>query len=256
VSWYLTLSDANPESVVACLGRARSRVGAIRSRLPTEVFAVVGQAAMSAGTWTANRLAREGVYAFCHDVRNHIAVIDGTLGRSVRRDDQWQFLRLGRALERAIQVTRLLRVHHDVASVSPGLAGVGDWRTLLRLASSYETFVRVGLSGRDPVAPTAFLLGDPYLPTSVAHCLGQMLDCLSELRVAGVSSAEVLPKASIMVASRAAASAAQSPAPSHGLDTLAGRLVTIGEAIASVLRPEGDFASGPVHAQAVRQAQN
>lgn len=256
VAWYLTLSEANPESVVACLERARTRVGAIRSRLPTEVFAAIGQGAMGTATWTANRLTKEGVYAFCHDVRNHIAVIDGTLERAVRRDEQWQFIRLGRTLERAIQITRLLRVHHDLNTEVSGVAGVGEWRTLLRLASSYETFVRVALSRRDPVTPTAFLLGDPYLPASVAHCLEQMLDSLTELRVAGVASAETLPKASIMVASRSAAQAAQSSAPSQGLDTLSKRLAAIDEAIASVLRPDGAFASGPVYAQAVRQAQN
>lgn len=256
VSWYLAFSDANPESVIACLARAKARLGGIRSRLPTEVFAVISAGSMDASRWTANRVARDGIYAFCHDVRNQIAVIEGTLERAVRRDEQWQLLQLGRAIERATHIASLLRVHHETATDQPGAAGVGDWRTLLRLASSYETYVRVALSDRDPVSPTTFLLDDPYLPMSVAYCLRQMLESLTALRAAGVTSAETLPKGSIMVAARAAVAAAQSSTPSPGLGTLSARLDAIDEAIASVLRPDGVFVHEHIHAQAARQAQN
>ena len=253
VSWYLTLSDANADSVVACLRRARERIGAIRSRLPSELFEVISAGEITARAWNPQRLAREGVYAFCHQVRDHIAAVDGIVDRGVRRDEYWQFLRLGRHLERAIQTTRLLTVH---TGLEDGAAGIGDWRTLLRLASSYEAYLRVALPGRDRPTPTAFLLLDRQLPSSVSYCLDEVAASLDELRSASVASAEAMPKAAVYAAARAASSAAHAQTVEYGLGKLQTRLTDIHEAVASIFLPDAEFAGGPLYTQAVRQAQN
>ncbi len=257
VSWYLTLSEANPDSVIACLGRARERIRSIRSRLPTEMAEVISSAEITSRAWTPRRLNQEGVFAFCHQVRGHIAAVDGIVDRAVRRDEYWQFLRVGRHLERAIQVTRLLAVHNGLIAVGDGRAqGIGDWRTLLKLASSYEAYLRVALPGRDGLTPTAFLLVDRQLPSSVAFCLDEVGAGIDALRSLSVRSADATPRAVVFAAARAAASAAQTQSVEHGLARLQTRLTDIHEAIASIFLPDAEFTGGPHYAQAVRQAQN
>jgi uncharacterized alpha-E superfamily protein len=258
VSWYLTLSEANPDSVIACLGRARTRIRSIRSRLPTELFEVISSGDITSRAWTAQRLSREGLFAFCHQVRGQVAAVDGIVDRAVRRDEHWQFLRLGRHLERAIQVSRLLSVHTGLIAVGDERPqGIGDWRTLLRLASSYEAYLRVALPGRnDGPTPVAFLLLDRQLPSSVMFCLDEVGAGIAALRSLSTPSPDVSPKAAVFAASRAAASAARTRTAEYGLGTLQTRLTDIHEAVASIFLPDAEVASGPLYAQAVRQAQN
>jgi uncharacterized alpha-E superfamily protein len=254
ISWYLTLSDANPQSIVACMTRARDQLGTIRSRMPTELFEVVSLGEMTARTWTPRALTQQGLFAFCHQVRGLVAAVDGTVERAMRRDEHWEYIQLGRHVERATQVGRLLWVHHNLAASSVVSAGVGDWRTLLRLAWAYEAYLRVQLPGPAQVTPTAFLLLDPKLPTSVAACLRVISVHIDGLGVVSLSDEGVGPKAAVASATRAAAAAAH--APESGLERLQQRLVKLDEAIASVFEPTMEIAGDVVYAQAARQAQN
>ncbi len=257
VTWYLTLDESNPDSVMACLARARTRVRAIRSRLPTEVFEAIGSGEITTRTWTARRLSREGVYAFCHQIRGHVAAVDGAADRGMRRDEHWQFLRLGRHLERAVQTARLLSVFADLQTDPPQTAqGIGHWHTLLRLASSYEAYLRVAPTGRGAESAATFLLLDPMLPSSVGYCLTEIAESFAELRALHVAPADAVPKAAVYAATRAAAAAAQPASPRRRFDRLETRLTEIHGAVASIFLPEAEFADGPLYTQAVRQAQN
>ena len=128
---------------------------------------------------------------------------------------------------------------------------------MLRLASSYEAYLRVAFPGRnDGPTPVAFLLLDRQLPSSVAFCLDEIGASIDALRSLSTPSPDVTPKAAVFAASRAAAAAAQTRTVEYGLDTLQTRLTDIHEAVASIFLPDAEFANGPLYAQAVRQAQN
>lgn len=251
VGWYLSLSDVNPNGVAVCIGRARERVRSVRSKLPSELFEAVSTADRLVRAWTPQRFNREGVYAFCHAVHEGVARIDGVVDRSVRRDETWQLLRLGRHLERAAQTTRLL-IAHDGAE-SP--VGLGDWRALLRAAGSYETYLRVALPGGGTSAK-AFLLLDLALPMSVTYCLGEVTDSLMELRVRQAGSGDLAPKGVAMGALRAAGAAAQPGADPGSLSRLAMRLDDLHAGFTAIFAPDLEQPDGAVYAQAVRQAQN
>lgn len=166
----------------------------------------------------AQRLGREGLFTFCHEVGGQVAAVDGIVDRPVRRDGYWQFLRLGRHLERAVQISRLLSVHTGLIAVGDERPqGIGDWRTLLRLASSYEAYLRVAFPGRnDGPTPAVFLLLDRQLPSSVAFCLDEIGASIDALRSLSTPSPDVTPKAAVFAASRAAAAAAQTRTVEYG----------------------------------------
>jgi uncharacterized alpha-E superfamily protein len=255
VAWYLSLSDWNPDGVVACLARVRERAGEVRSLLPAEVFEAVSAVEIAAREWSPSRVARDGLFAFCDEVRWGVAGIDGVVDRCMRRDEHWELLRLGRYVERAMQVTRLLGVYATVRSGDDDAAGLGDWRVVLRVASAYEAYLRVALPERDRPSAAAFLLLDPALPGSVAFALGEIFDALDALgRVSG-SAVDAEAKAAVFAASRAAALAAQPSSLQRGAAQLAVRLDKMHDAFASILFPPTEVADG-IHAQAARQAQN
>ena len=158
----------------------------------------------------AQRLLREGLFTFRHGVGGQVAAVDGIVDRAVRRDGYWQFLRLGRHLERAVQIFRLLSIH-------TGLIAVGDERprasaTGARFSGSprrTKAYLRVAFPGRnDGPTPVVFLLLDRQLPSSVAFCLDEIGASIDALRSLSTPSPDVTPKAAVFAASRAAAAVA------------------------------------------------
>jgi len=156
-----------------------------------------------------------------------------------------------------MQTARLLAAHTARAATPRGDAGgIGDWRVVLRAASSYEAYLRVALPGRRHPSAPAFLLQDDALPASVTYCLAEVAAAVDELRRLSVAPADAEARAAVFAASRATALAAQPAFAVHGLSRLAERLDAVHDALASTLIPTTELADGATHAQAVRQAQN
>ena len=250
---YLTLEGANPDGVLPCLSRARDRAGAVRNRLPTEVFEAICAAHIAAVAWTPERFDHEGVYAFCDEVRDTIARADGAASRGMRRDEHWHFLQLGRAVERAIQTARLIGQHRLVRAEQSIPGGIGDWRIVLRAASAYEAYLRVATPG-DPVEQ--FLLQDRLLPSSVAFCLAQSRVAADSLRDSGVTIGNLAARAALATAGRALIAATQLGSDGPAMETLAVRLEDLHDVLATMFftTPKDDDDSA--YTQAIRQAQN
>ena len=112
VPWYMTFGRDNPYSVIACINRARENARSVRDRLPTEVWEGVNDAWLELIEWPPERITRDGVYPFCQGIRRSAYLIHGLIVQTMRRDEAWQFMRLGRYLERAERSLRLVQARH------------------------------------------------------------------------------------------------------------------------------------------------
>ncbi|WP_158879494.1 alpha-E domain-containing protein [Amycolatopsis anabasis] len=176
--WKLTelvaYSKENAASIVGSINSARENTRGAREVVSTELWECLN------ATWNAvpdrQRYARRaGPHAFLSFVEERAAMFAGLADSTMSRDDGWLFLVLGRSIERADMVVRLLlsRVH-DRAS-SPG------WITVLRSAGAQDTYLRTFRGALDAGRVVQFLLRDTLFPRSVFHALRQAEDCLREL---------------------------------------------------------------------------
>jgi uncharacterized alpha-E superfamily protein len=176
--WKLTelvaYSKDNTASIVSSINSARENTRGAREVVSTEMWECLN------ATWNAmpdrQRYARRaGPHAFLSFVEERAAMFAGLADSTMSRDDGWLFLVLGRSIERADMVVRLLlsRVH-DRAS-SPG------WITVLRSAGAQDTYLRTFRGALDAGRVVQFLLRDTLFPRSVFHALRRAEDCLREL---------------------------------------------------------------------------
>jgi uncharacterized alpha-E superfamily protein len=264
VSWFLTLSPVNPNSIIACVTRARLNARNVRDLLPTEVWEAVNGAYLEVLSWTPERLARQGVYPFCQAVRRSSHLIQGLVDQEMRHDEAWRFLRLGRYLERAEKTARLLEVKfHVLPADEPEVEAPMDlhqWRALLSAAAAREAYVQTDAAGLSPTAVARFLVLDELFPRAVNHCLIQVEESIAWLAAAGAMAPDPPPLALTRVA-RAGLEAARRP-DVRGLAALCDRIQArcneIGEAIAesSFAYPHDDPSMHERRPQAARQAQN
>jgi hypothetical protein len=82
------------------------------------------------------RLNNEKAHEFFQWVRERSALAVGVTDSSTSRDEAWQFLTLGRAIERTDMTARLLATRALTEASGP------SWTTILRSCGAYEAYLR------------------------------------------------------------------------------------------------------------------
>lgn len=167
----LAWDRTSPSAIAGALVAARENARRAREVISTELWEAVN------ATWTQlpAHLAPRRSHEFFRWVVERSALVTGITAQSLSRDDPWNFLILGRSIERADMTARLLATRALAGATGP------DWATLLRSCGAYEAYLRRyrGLGAADSAAE--FLLTDPLFPRSVVHALGQAHTCLDSL---------------------------------------------------------------------------
>jgi uncharacterized alpha-E superfamily protein len=111
--------------------------------------------------------------------------IVGLITGSMSRDVAYQFIKLGRNMERADMTTRIVDVGaKELFGRRDRLPEMHDnilWSNVLRATSAYQMFrqySRDRVTGPDVVD---FLFKDPTFPRAIGHCLGFLLHVIEPL---------------------------------------------------------------------------
>ncbi len=172
----LAYDPTSPVSVAAAIGAARESARRARETLSVPLWEVINTANRDivSGQFGARRTP--GVFQW---VRERAALINGTADATMTRDEGWQFLMLGRCIERADMTSRLVAT----ASMTAGTSV--QWASTLRACGAYEAFLRTYRGQETERAAAEFLLLDRLFPRSVVFSLNRAELCLDNLESSG-----------------------------------------------------------------------
>ena len=162
-------------SIAATLGAARDSARRARETLSEPLWESINT------TWRvipSGRFRTMRAHTAFGWVRDRAALVNGTADATMTRDAGWQFLVLGRSIERADMTARL------VATAALGASGAGAdsaWTTTLRACGGYEAFLRTYRGLETAREAAEFLLLDRHFPRSVAYALSRAEQCLENL---------------------------------------------------------------------------
>lgn len=186
----LAVNRQHPASIAYCLYAARENARRAREIVSSELWECLNTTTRR----MPSRIASERVHEFFHWVRERTALAVGTNETVMSRDDAYQFVTLGLALERADMTARLLatRALTDVSGPS--------WTTILRSCGGYEPYLRTYRGASSMRNAAEFLLVDRMFPRSVLFSISQAADSLRALeprhgRVGGDAATRVLGQA-------------------------------------------------------------
>ncbi|GAC1533060.1 MAG: alpha-E domain-containing protein [Candidatus Velthaea sp.] len=172
---YAAFAVENRNSVISCIRIARSNALGVRAELTTEVWEAINSMYLFVEAQSPRAIAREGPSSFLRRVRDAAQSVGGVIDATITHDDEWDFLQIGRYLERATMTTRILKTH-DPRDVS-----VPEWQRLLEMCCASEPFVRAQRLSSDPTEALAFLFLHRTFPRSVRFCTSEVDHALHRL---------------------------------------------------------------------------
>ena len=181
---YLVADADNPSSLLASLSRARENARTSRDVFPNEAWRAVNELFLYARERLPRMAARRQRFDEFKAIVSHGQQITGLLSGTMSHGPAYQFLRMGRNLERADMTTRVIDVAAAILlSGRPGLARYDNtlWMAVLRSLSAYQMYrqyVRRRIVGTDVIT---FLLHDQEFPRAVRHCLRELRAALTAL---------------------------------------------------------------------------
>jgi uncharacterized alpha-E superfamily protein len=182
---FLILDERNPGAIVSCIRHARENTRTFREVLPAESWERINDLHLflqrNVARTTQGRLPR---YEVLNEVIQRRQSIIGLLMGSMSMDTAYQFIKLGRNIERADMSTRIIDVTSAVLLPKEGGTEAEVerlWMATLNALSAYQMYrrhVSVHVRGRQVLE---FVLKDPLFPRTVHHCLNELESCLVAL---------------------------------------------------------------------------
>jgi uncharacterized alpha-E superfamily protein len=172
----LVFDASNHGSVAACVTAARENARQVREEISSGMWEQVNalflqlKQARTEGTWSArphyiSRLVIDGVHLF-------EGVTDATMGHG----EGWQYLQVGRFLERAAQTAAVVDLHFERGSTLP--PDHLEWVGLLRSCSAFEAYCRCYTADLGPERIAEFLLLNSEFPRSVRFAAARIESAL------------------------------------------------------------------------------
>lgn len=182
---FLIADSKHPGSILSSLHQARENARTMRDRLPREVWEQLNELYLHARQDAPAALARGRRYEYLESIIRGTQLFAGTLSGTMSHDHAYDFLRLGRMLERADMTSRIVDVRSaalpDRTGEDPAPFESIQWLSVLRSLSAHQMYRQTMRGPVTRVDVLRFLLLDPRFPRSVEHCLGVLRDRLAAL---------------------------------------------------------------------------
>ena len=202
---FLVADPKHACSVLAAVEQARENLRTTREVLPREAWQALNDTYLYCAANAEEGVGRRTRPRFLARVVGDCQTVSGILEGTMRRDQAYAFMRLGRSIERADMTTRVLDVRAGEAmDTTPGSASAKrfenvQWMSVLRALSGLQMYHRATVGGVDGAHALRFLLRDRSFPRSVAHCLDEIERNLGQLPHAD-ASLEAARAARVLVA--------------------------------------------------------
>jgi uncharacterized alpha-E superfamily protein len=178
---FLTDDPRNPNSITSCIALARENARTVRDQLSDELWEELNSLYLFSGSIEASHLIATDPTRYYGQIRRGAVTLLGIAASTTPRNEQWDFMELGRHLERADKTTRFL----DVASYLPDGADNAQsaalhWSAILRSCGAlgaFRAFER-SITARGVVD---FLVFSKIFPRSVRYCVERVDVCLHQI---------------------------------------------------------------------------
>ncbi len=162
-------------SLFSSLSFARENARQVREQLSVEVWENLNRLYLKLKPHSG--LAARNAAPMFRGMLQDLHALEGVTYSTLSHGEGWYFLELGRHIERAQLVCRLLDLHFgDARHTVPEGPKYLDWLVLLKFCSAFEPYCKAHTAAIRPEKIAEFLLFDPEFPHSVRFSI----DCVCQ----------------------------------------------------------------------------
>jgi len=235
VTEFLVFDRENPNSILSCLAAARENARTVRGQISTEMWEQINRSYL----WSIGKQARHAFNRnhceFFQEIREISHLFQGITDASMVHDEGWDFIQVGKFLERADKTSRVLDdKFHLLRRSGPANAHL-QWSAALRSCSGRQAYQKIYVCEVRPEKVTELLVLDRSFPRSIRSCVHN-LD-LYLRRVSGVAPGQYSNEAEkqsgrlLAELNFSAVDDIYEPGLHHSMDMLQVRLNELGQAI-------------------------
>ncbi len=182
---FLISDERNPTSILSSLQMARENARTIRDIIPREAWEEVNELYLLGRGEVQAGVSQNRRQDYLDAIVGGAQQITGLLAGTMTHDAGYDFLRVGRNLERADMTTRIIDVRSEnlLPDEEGGLSPFDNiqWMSVLKSLTAYQMYRRAvqGPVRRGDVLD--FLFKSRVFPRAFYHTLGEVENCLSTL---------------------------------------------------------------------------
>lgn len=182
---FLISDENNPVSILASLGLLRENARTIREILPREGWEHINSMYQRAVENKSLSYARKGRHEYLDLIMVSLQQLTGLLAGSMNHDLAYDFLNMGRKIERADMTTRIIdvRAENTIPDDVPELKPFEDmlWMSMLRSLTAYQMYRQSKQARIQRNDVLNFLFSHSSFPRAVSFCVENMARYLDDL---------------------------------------------------------------------------
>ncbi len=184
----LTLDRANSSSILSCVAAARENLRQVREQCSTEMWEQLNRLYLQVNSTTSTEAWVLHSYVFFRAVQEGAHLFQGVTDSTMSHGEGWQYIQLGRFVERTDALARLIAVHFNHLPYPLDQAVESEeyleWVALLKSCAAFEAYCKAYTAELRPLRVAEFLLLNPDFPHSVRFSVERVhkaLDAIGQL---------------------------------------------------------------------------
>ncbi|MBV9927392.1 MAG: alpha-E domain-containing protein [Acidobacteria bacterium] len=168
----MTFDLSNETSIVACIANARENLRQVREQISSEMWEQLNTLFLRVKGTRLDDIWNVSTHEFFRSVKEGAHLFQGITDATMNHGEGWQFIQVGRHLERAGVTATLLDVYtndlltRDGGPETPQRTYL-DWVGLLKACTAFEAYCKVYTADLRPERVVEFLLLNAECPRSV-----------------------------------------------------------------------------------------
>jgi uncharacterized alpha-E superfamily protein len=174
---FLMFDEDNANSVFSCLIRARENARTIREVISTPMWEAINEL-YHLIRQHSDKQTVINLQELLSKIHSYNYMITGLMANTISHDEGWHFANLGRMMERADKIARIIDVKYFV--LLPSLDYIDSpyesiqWGALLKSVNGFEMYLKqFHRINHKKVAK--FLILDSFFPYAIKHCVDSAL---------------------------------------------------------------------------------
>lgn len=182
---FVTFSKETPNSIWSSLAAARENARTVREYISSEMWERINALYLWLKGAEARDLAGSSGIEFYRQVVDMCHQFHGTTDQTLTHGEGWDFIQVGKYIERADNASRLLDLkYHILLPHGEEVGGNVDtvqWQAVLRSCSAFEAFRKIYRGQVTPWSVAEFIVLHDEFPRSLRFCVDAMDEALHRI---------------------------------------------------------------------------